>query len=405
MASSTAASRTVVRLWTRASRAHAGDPRLMRPRGRAGPTDLAATPPVPHDEAVKLPVMPPLSPMLAKATAMAEVVGLLERGDVRADPKWDGFRCIAFRDGDEVELGSRGSKPLTRYFPELIEHLRAQLPARCVVDGEVVVRRGEPGAERLDWEALAQRIHPAASRVKLLSETTPASFVAFDLLALGDDDLTARPFSQRRAALEEALAGVVAPVHLTRTTTDAATAQDWLERFEGAGLDGVVAKPLAAPYQPGKRVMLKVKHARTADVVVVGYRVHKSGRGVGSLLLGLHDDDGQLRQVGGASAFSDAVRLQLQEQLQPLVLRDDDGAPLRQEGEKNRFAAAGKDTGWVPLLPDLVAEVRYDQLEGDRFRHTVQLARWRPDRDPSSCRFDQLDVPTAYDLDQVLEGG
>ncbi|WP_218974632.1 ATP-dependent DNA ligase [Streptomyces sp. NP160] len=356
---------------------------------------------------MRLPVIPPVAPMLAKAVKDVTTVPDQDSvaGGLLYEPKWDGFRCIVFKDGDAVELGSRGTKPLTRYFPELVEHLRAQLPERCVVDGEVVVRRGEPGAERLDWEALAQRIHPAASRITLLSQTTPASFVAFDLLALGDDDLTSRPFADRRAALEEALAAVSAPVHLTRTTTDAALAQEWLQTFEGAGLDGVVAKPLAAPYSPGKRVMLKIKHARTADVVVVGYRVHKSGSGVGSLLLGLHDDDGQLRQVGGASAFTDKVRLQLEEELQPLVLRDDDGAPRRQAGEKNRFAAADKDASWIPLSPELVAEVKYDQLEGDRFRHTVQLARWRPDRDPASCRFDQLDVPADYDLADVLTGG
>ena len=356
---------------------------------------------------VQLPVMPPLAPMLAKSVkdvTTVPVPGSVD-GGLLYEPKWDGFRALVFKDGDEVELGSRGSKLLTRYFPELVEQLRAQLPDRCVVDGEVVVRRGEPGAERLDWEALAQRIHPAASRIRTLSETTPASFVAFDLLALDDDDLTSRPFSERREALEAALGAVSAPVHLTRTTTDPALAQEWLQTFEGAGLDGVVAKPLAAVYQPGKRVMLKVKHARTADVVVVGYRVHKSGRGVGSLLLGLHDDEGQLRQVGGASAFTDAARLEIEEALQPLVLRDDDGAPRRQAGEKNRFAAADKDASWVPLQPDLVAEVRYDQLEGDRFRHTVQLARWRPDREPASCRFDQLDVPADYDLADVLTGG
>jgi ATP-dependent DNA ligase len=351
---------------------------------------------------VALPVRPPLSPMLAKAVAA------VPDGAYAYEPKWDGFRCVVFRDGDDVELGSRGSKPLTRYFPELVDALREHLPPRCVVDGEIVLRAGEPGAEHLSWDALAQRIHPAASRVRELAERTPASFVAFDLLALGDDDLTGEPGSVRRERLERALGGVRAPVHLTRTTTDPAVARGWFETFEGAGLDGVVAKPLDAAYQPGKRVMLKVKHHRTADVVLMGYRVHKSGAGVGSLLLGLHDATGELRQVGGASAFSNAVRLELVEELAPLVR----GSAV---GEKNRFAAADKDTSWVVLEPSRVAEVRYDQLEGaerplaemvgdavPRFRHTVQLQRWRPDREPGSCTVEQLELPAAYDLGAVL---
>lgn len=324
-------------------------------------------------------------------------------GGLLYEPKWDGFRCIAFRDGDSLELGSRGSKPLTRYFPDVVAALAAQLPDRCVVDGEVVVRTGAPGAERLDWEALSQRIHPAASRVRQLSASTPASFVAFDLLAVGDDDLRPLPFARRRELLEQLLAGAAPPVHLTRTTTDPAVARQWFEQFEGAGLDGVVAKPLDAPYAPGQRVMLKVKHHRTADVVVLGYRVHKSGSGVGSLLLGLHDADGQLRQVGGASAFTTAARHQLEAELAPLVVRDGDGEVVRGQGEANLFNAR-KDHSWVVLEPELVAEVRYDQMEGDRFRHVAHLERWRPDREPASCTFAQLDLPVAYDLDEVLTG-
>ncbi len=343
-----------------------------------------------------LPIPEPLEPMLAKP-----VREVPDGGGWLFEPKWDGFRCVVFRDGDRVELGSRGSKPLTRYFPDLVEHLGAQLPPRCVLDGEVVVRTGSPGAERLDWEALSQRIHPAASRVRQLAEATPASFVAFDLLALGAEDLMPQPFAHRRALLEQALAGVRAPVHLTRTTTDPAVARAWFETFEGAGLDGVVAKPLDAAYAPGQRVMLKVKHHRTADVVVTGYRMHKSGQGVGSLLLGLYDRDGQLRQVGGASAFTAAARLQLQEELAPLVVRDDAGEVVRGQGEPNRFNARA-DHSWVVLAPELVAEVRYDQMEGERFRHVAQLARWRPDREPASCTFAQLDQPVAYDLDAVL---
>ena len=353
---------------------------------------------------MQLPVLPPVSPMLARAVPAVPRPDAVT-GGLLYEPKWDGFRCLVFRDGDEVVLGSRGEKPLTRYFPEVVAAVLEQLPERCVVDGEVVLRAGEPGAEHLDWDSLTQRIHPAASRVRLLAEATPASFVAFDLLALGGEDLRPLPFADRRARLEAALASVRAPVHLTRVSRDPAEAGRWLEEFEGAGLDGVVAKPLAAPYAEGKRVMLKVKHARTADVVAVGYRVHKSGSGVGSLLVGLHDADGQLRQVGAVSAFTTAVRASLEEELQPLVARGADGEVLRGVGEPNRFAPAGKDTSWVVLRPELVLEVRYDHLEGDRFRHVAQLARWRPDRDPASCTFDQLDRPVAYDLDRVLTGG
>jgi ATP-dependent DNA ligase len=350
-----------------------------------------------------LPVTPPVAPMLAKAVDAVPDPDSVP-GGLLYEPKWDGFRCIVFRDGNDVVLGSRGEKPLTRYFPELVEALRHNVPERCVVDGEIVVRTGRPGAERLDWDTLAQRIHPAESRVSTLAEQTPSSFVAFDLLALGDEDLRDRPFTDRRDALTEALAGVHAPVHLTRVTDDPAEAQRWFGEFEGAGLDGVVAKPRTAAYQPGRRVMLKVKHSRTADLVVVGYRVHKSGVGVGSLLLGLYADDGNLLQVGGASAFTTKRRLELVEELEPYVQRDADGEVVRGQGEPNRFTAR-KDSSYIRLRPELVVEVRYDQLEGHRLRHAAQFLRWRPDRDPRSCGYDQLDQPLAYDLDAVLTDG
>jgi ATP-dependent DNA ligase len=350
-----------------------------------------------------LPVTPPVSPMLAKAVAEVPAPDAVAGGLIY-EPKWDGFRVIVFKDGDDVELGSRGSKTLTRYFPELVDAARAHLPARCVLDGEIVVRSGEPGSQRLDWDVLAQRIHPADSRVRRLATETPAEVVAFDLLAVGDDDLMPRPFAERRERLEGVFASMDdgTGLHLTRTTRDADLASRWFEQFEGAGLDGVVAKPLAAAYQPGKRVMLKVKHHREADVVVMGYRVHKSGRGVGSLLLGLYDGEGQLRQVGGSSAFSDARRLELIDELEPLVARDDAGGRAVEQGERSRFTG-DRDVTWVRLRPELVVQVRYDQLENGRFRHTVQIERWRPDRDPSSCRYDQLEQPLAYDLDDVLQ--
>lgn len=347
-----------------------------------------------------LPLSPPLTPMLAKAVAGVPEQDCVE-GGLSYEPKWDGFRAIVFFDGDTVELGSRGSKMLTRYFPELVSALADRLPGPCVMDGEIVVRTGRSGREHLDWEALSQRIHPAASRVRTLSESTPASFVAFDLLADGPDSLTARPFSERRARLETLLAEATAPLHLTRTTDDAAVAREWFERFEGAGLDGVVAKPLASVYSPGKRVMLKAKHSRTADVVLLGYRVHASGSGVGSLLLGLHDATGDLLPVGGASAFTDIRRRELIDELAPLVIRGDDGQPARVERERNRFSGS-KDTSFVPVDPVRVLEVKYDQMEGLRFRHSAQFLRWRPDRDASSCGFEQLERPLAYDLDDVL---
>jgi ATP-dependent DNA ligase len=341
-----------------------------------------------------LPFRPPLGPMLAKS------VPALPEGDYLYEPKWDGFRAIVWRDGDDVEITSRGEKPLTRYFPEVVSAARRELPAQCVVDGEIVVRRTVAGGERLDWDTLAQRIHPAESRVRRLAEETPASYVAFDLLAVDGESLLDRPFGERRRRLVDALADVTAPVHVTGATDDVALARRWFEEFEGAGLDGVVAKPVDGRYQPDKRAMLKVKHQRTAECVVIGYRRHKSGVGVGSLLLGLYDGD-QLRQVGGIAAMSTKRRAELAEELEPLRLRDDGGELRTAEGEKSRFTGS-RDTTWFPLRPELVVEVRYDQMEGDRFRHTVQLERWRPDRDPRSCTFDQLDVPIAYDLGDVL---
>lgn len=343
---------------------------------------------------------PTIDPMLAKLTAEIPDSERVD-GGLMYEPKWDGFRGIIYFDGTDVEIGSRGSKLLTRYFPELVEMFAAQLSAPCILDGEIVVRRGTPGAERLDWEALSQRIHPAESRVAKLSVETPASFVAFDLVSLDGDSLLETPFGERRAALEKFLSGARAPLHLTQTTRDAEVATRWLAEFEGAGLDGVVAKPLAAPYGQGKRVMFKTKHARTAEVVLLGYRVHKSGSGVGSLLLGLYDSEGELRNVGGASAFSDARRLELVEELAPLVRHDESGAVVTGATDRSRFSGV-KDVSFVALKPTRVIEVKYDQMEGSRFRHTVQFFRWRDDRDARSCTFEQLERPIAYDLAEAL---
>jgi len=341
--------------------------------------------------------------MLAKAVTGVPAPDSVT-GGLAYEPKWDGFRCIVLRDGDEVELASRGSKPLTRFFPELVRAVREHLPPRCAVDAEIVVRAGAPGAERLDWESLTQRIHPADSRVQRLAAETPAELICFDILALGDDDLTSLPFGERRKRLEATLSSLPAdaPVHLTRTTTDAATARDWFERFEGAGLDGVVAKALAAPYQQGKRAMLKIKHSRTAEAVVVGYRIHKSGRGVGSLLVGLYDENGTLYPVGGISAFTDVRRLALIDELAPLVVTDDQGEMVKGATDRSRFSG-NKDTSFVRLRPERVVEVKFDQMEGPRFRHTVGFLRWRPDRDPQSCSVAQVDRPIAYDLHAVLQ--
>ncbi|MCV7198763.1 ATP-dependent DNA ligase [Mycobacterium angelicum] len=350
-----------------------------------------------------LPVMPPVSPMLAKSVKTIPA-------DASYEPKWDGFRSICFRDGDEVELGSRNERPMTRYFPELVAAVQAELPPRCVIDGEIVIATDHG----LDFEALQQRIHPADSRVRLLAAQTPASFIAFDLLALGDDDYTTRPFSERRAALVDALEGSGPSIHVTPASTDLATAQRWFDEFEGAGLDGVVAKPLTITYQPDKRVMFKIKHERTADCVVAGYRVHKSGDdAIGSLLLGLYQDDGQLASVGVIGAFPMAERRRLFTELQPLVTGFD-GHPwnwaAHQAGErtprKNEFSRwnAGKDLSFVPLRPERVVEVRYDHMEGVRFRHTAQFNRWRPDREPRSCTYEQLEQPVTFSLDDIVPG-
>jgi ATP-dependent DNA ligase len=323
------------------------------------------------------------------------------------EPKWDGFRCIVFRDGDDVELGSRNEKPLTRYFPELLGPLRRDLPERCVVDGEIVIA----GPAGLDFDALSQRIHPAASRVKLLAETMPASFVAFDLLAVDDDDLRAAGYATRRAALEKALRKAKAPVHLTPATTDPDVARDWFSRFEGAGLDGVVAKASDLPYRPGERVMLKVKHERTADCVVGGFRTHKDGGGVGSLLLGLFDDEGTLHHVGVASGFAVARRREFVDTLEPYRSGALDGHPWnwgegteaggRVPGGQSRWSA-GKDLSWEPLRPELVCEVSYDHLQGDRFRHATTFVRWRPDKPTSGCRYDQLETVPPEELEAIF---
>lgn len=341
------------------------------------------------------------APMLAKS--VPEVPDHAKvAGGFSYEPKWDGFRALVSWDGTDVEIGSRGAKPLTRYFPELVEAFARLLPEPCLIDGEVVVARGDAGAQRLDWESLSQRIHPAASRVNMLAEETPAMFIAFDLLARGERDLQSAPFAERRAQLVDLLGDVPHPVHVTRTTDDPDLARRWLAEFEGAGLDGVIAKPLAQPYAPNKRTMFKIKHARTADVVLLGYRIHKSGEGVGSLLLGLYDDDGRLHGVGGASAFTDKRRRELIDELEPYVERDDEGAAVTGETDRSRFSAS-KDVSFVRLRPERVLEVRYDQLEGMRFRHTVQFDRWRPDRDARSCTFAQLDTVSSYDLGDVLD--
>ena len=359
-----------------------------------------------------MPVVPPVSPMLAKPVKGLDAAALRDT-EVVYEPKWDGFRSIVFRSGDRVEIGSRNEKPMTRYFPEVVEAALANLPERCVVDGEIIVVR--PGEDRLDFELLSQRIHPAASRVAKLSVETPARFVAFDLLALGDDDLMGRPFAERRRLLEEALADAEAPIHLTPATSDRAVASAWFTEFEGAGLDGLVAKPVDGTYEPDKRTMLKVKHERTADCVVAGYRVHKSGPdAIGSLLLGIHDADGSLLSVGVIGAFPMARRRELFEELQPLVTdwgghpwawaRQEEGTRTPQNAAGSRWAA-GKDLSFTPLRPERVVEVRYDHMEGVRFRHTAQFVRWRPDKDPDDCTYDQLDEPVSYDLSAVLDGG
>lgn len=355
--------------------------------------------------------MPPLLPMLAKS--FPELPDAPE-GAYWFEPKWDGFRCLVFRDGDEVELGSRNEKPLTRYFPELIEPLRAALPERCVIDGELVVA----GPDGLDFDALQQRIHPAESRVNRLAAETPASFVAFDLIALDGDTHLGSPMAERRRLLEAALAGAVAPVHLTPGTYDRALAQDWFSRFEGAGLDGVMAKPADGIYEPNKRSQRKVKHLRTADCVVGGFREHKSGDGPGSLMLGLYDDEGRLHNLGVASSFSATRRAELRGTLAPYVTDDwsshpwggwadaaahDSQSTGRLPGAPSRWNAK-KDLSFTPLRPELVVEVAYERVDNGRFRHSARFQRWRTDRDPASCTFDQLEVVAPVELSVALGG-
>jgi len=356
-----------------------------------------------------LPVGPPIEPMLAKAAdAIPADEGWL------FEPKWDGFRALVFRDGDELYIQSRDLKPLDRYFPELADPLRAALPDRCVLDGEVVIARNGT----LDFEALLLRIHPAASRVRMLAAESPASFVAWDLLALGDEDLRAVPQGERRARLEQVLGGAKPPIHLTPATRDRATAATWFERFEGAGLDGVVAKRLDAPYQPGKRAMLKIKHQRTADCVVAGFRWHKNGPGthIGSLLLGLFDDAGTLNHVGITSSFTWDRRASLVEELAPLREHALDGHPWASWAEWAAEQAAagqrvpgatsrwnrGKDLSWEPLRAERVVEVAYDHLQGSRFRHATTFKRWRPDKPTEDCRYDQLEEATPFLLASIF---
>ena len=359
-----------------------------------------------------LPIQPPLSPMLAKlSTDIPTGDGWLY------EPKWDGFRCIVFRDGDNIELASRNERPFTRYFPELLEPMLASLPKRCVVDGEIVVPATDDRG--LDFDALLQRIHPAESRVRRLAAETPASFVAFDLLALNDDSLLDRPLAERHQLLSEQFAKVDAPIYLCPHTTDAAVAQRWFIEFEGAGLDGVVAKRLTDPYTPDKRTLIKVKHQRTADCVIAGYRVHKDGNGVGSLLLGLYDDSGDLHHVGVVASFTVKRRAELLAELEPLTHNALENHPWRDWAEWSTKAEesgtrmpgagsrwnAGKDLSWVPLRIERVAEVTFGQLQEGRFRHGSQFVRWRPDREPESCRYDQLEVASPVAFASVVERG
>ncbi len=355
--------------------------------------------------------MPPVAPMLAKLTRDLPV------GRFLYEPKWDGFRCIVFRDGDEVELGSRNERPLTRYFPDVVEAARSGLPERCVVDGEVVIA----GPDGLDFDALQQRIHPADSRVRMLAGKTPASFVAFDLLALGSDDLRSEGFAARRQVLVDALVAPTVPgspsIHLTPATDDVKVAADWFSRFEGAGLDGVVAKGVDLTYREDQRVMMKVKHERTAEFVVAGFRWYKGGEGVGSLMLGLYDDHGDLHHVGVIGAFPAVQRKELVAELAPYRLGEGDDHPW---GDWAQWAAAGseasgqrlpggmsrwnatKDMSFEPVRPDLVVEAAYEHLQGTRLRHTARFRRWRPDRDPRSCTYDQLETAVPMELSSIF---
>jgi len=353
----------------------------------------------------RYPIMPPVAPMLAKLAG-----SLPAGGDYLFEPKWDGFRSIVFRSGSDVYMQSRDLRPLDRYFPELHDALVERLPVGCIVDGEIVIVT----PDGLDFEALQMRLHPAASRVAKLAAATPSSLVAFDLLAHDGQDITSLPQSERRLRLEQLLGDVAAPVHLTPMTRDRATAARWLAEFEGAGLDGVMAKPADLPYQPGKRAMLKIKHARTADCVVAGFRWYKSERdAIGSLLLGIYSDSGALQHVGVTSSFTMAKRKQLVAELAPLRENALDGHPWREwasvdEGEARRVPgmqsrwSTGKDLSWEPLRIERVCEVKYDHLQGDRFRHAATFLRWRPDRQPEDCRYDQLEVVQPYELSKIF---
>lgn len=352
-----------------------------------------------------LPVMPPIKPMLAKPSAK------LPEGNVSYEPKWDGFRCIVFRDGDEVHLGSRNEKPLNRYFPEMIGPVIESLPNRCVVDGEIFV--AIDGS--LDFDALGQRIHPAESRVNKLAAETPADFVAFDILALGDESLIETPFSERRSRLESISGGFKPPIHLAPATADPRQALEWFTEFEGAGLDGLIIKPLADPYAFNRRTQLKLKHVRSADCVVAGYRMYKSGDGVGSLVLGLFAEDGRLHHVGVAASFTAKRRAELVDEVSALVLADMSEHPWAEwmdaeanadgtmPGAPNRWSGArGRDHSWIPLRPERVVEVRYTWTTAGRFRGTTKMLRWRPDRDVASCLLTQLAEPPPLPPDSLL---
>jgi ATP-dependent DNA ligase len=358
---------------------------------------------------VTLPFKPPIQPMLAKLAN-----DIPEGNSWLYEPKWDGFRAIVFRDGDKVYIQSRDLKPLDRYFPELAEPLKANLPDRVVLDGEIVIAT----KGRLDFDALLLRIHPAASRVAMLAGESPASFVAWDVLALGDEKLHMVPQLERRKVLEKALADAKAPIFITPATRDRAVAEDWFKRFEGAGLDGVMAKPIDGGYQPNKRAMIKVKHARTADCVVAGFRWYKDGHGtlVGSLLLGLYDDAGILHHVGICASFTRERRAALAKELEPLRAGAREAHPWKEwaDWQDDRHAAdrrmpgatsrwnRGKDLSWEPLRLERVAEVGYDHLQGTRFRHATHFKRWRPDKPTSDCRYDQLDVTPAIEIERIF---
>ena len=358
---------------------------------------------------MKLPFQPPVEPMLAKLTS-----GIPEGANFIFEPKWDGFRALVFRDGDDVQIQSRDLKPLQRYFPELAAPLRKELPERCVLDGEIVIAHGGV----LEFEALLQRIHPAESRIKMLASQWPASYVAFDMLALGDDDLRSRPQRERRAKLESALGKATPPIYVTPATRDRELATDWFNRFEGAGLDGVVAKDENLVYSPGKRTMIKIKHERTCDCAVAGFRWYKGAKeeAIGSLLLGLYDDEGKLQHVGICSSFKTERRKELLAELAPLRENaleghpwadwkewDDANAAQRKPGMKSRWNAK-KDLSWEPLRVERVAEVSFDHMQGRRFRHSTHMKRWRSDKAPKDCTYGQLEVTPAYEVAKIFGG-